>query len=192
MACSRGRSLPDLSDRFEERQSFDIADGAADLAQHEVKAVIVVEDEVLDGIGYVRNHLDGRAEVVAASLLGEDVLIDAPGRDVVGLACGPPGETLVMAKVEVGLGAIVGYEHFAVLIWRHRSWVEVEIGIELAQPDLVAARLQQRAERRRSQTLSERRNHAAGDEDVPRHGTQPLRLPARFAKRTGGTCQGCG
>ena len=161
----------DLSDRFEERQSLDIADSAADLTQHEVKAVIVVEDEVLDGVGYVRNHLDGRAEVVAASLLGEDVLIDAPGRDVVGLACGPPGETLVMAKVEVGLGAIVGHEHFAVLIRRHRSWVEVEIGIELAQPDLVPPRLQQRAERRRSQTLSERRNHAAGDEDVPRHGT---------------------
>src|SRR5262249_14477781 len=32
------------------------------------------------------------------------------------------------------------------------------------------------------QTLSERGNHAAGDEDVPRHGTLPLRPPARFAK----------
>jgi hypothetical protein len=42
--------------------------------------------------------------------------------------------------------------------------------------------LQQRAQSRRCQTLSERGNHAAGDEDVPRHGTLPLRPPSRFAK----------
>ena len=79
----------------------------------------------------MRNHLDGGAEIVAASLLGEDVLIDAAGRDVVGLACGPSGETFVMAKVEVGLGAIVGHEHFAVLIRRHRSGSRLRYGSSL-------------------------------------------------------------
>ena len=64
------------------------------------------------------------------------------------------GEALVMAEVEVGLGAVVGDEHLAVLVRRHRARIDVEVGIELAQPHLVAARLQQRAERRRSQTLA--------------------------------------
>ena len=82
-----------------------------------------------------------------------------------------------MAEVEVGLGAVVGDEDLAMLIRRHRAGIDVEIGVELAQADLVAARLQQRAERRRSETFAERGDHAAGDEDVPRHGTQPLRLP---------------
>ncbi len=161
----------DLADRLEERQALDVADGAADLAQHEVELVIAVEDEILDRVGDVRDHLDGGAEIIAAPLLGQDVLIDAPGGDVVGLGGGTPGKALVMAEVEVGLGAVVGHEHFAVLVRRHRSGIEIEIGIELAKPDLVAAGLQQGAERRRSQTLSERRNHAAGDEDIPRHGT---------------------
>src|SRR5450755_2799384 len=89
------------------------------------------------------------------------------------------GEVFV---IEIGLGAVVGHEHFAMLVRRHRSGVEIEIGIELAEPNLVAPRLQQRAQRCRSQTFAERRNHAAGDEDVPRHGTQPLRLWSRFAK----------
>ena len=119
----------------------------------------------------MRDHLDGGAEIIAAPLLGQDVLIDAPGRDVVGLGGRPAGEALVMAEIEIGLGAIVRHEHFAVLIWRHRSGIEIEIRVELAKPDLVASRLQQRAERRRSQTFSERRNHAAGDEYIPRHGT---------------------
>src|SRR2546429_186586 len=89
---------------------------------------------------------------------------------------------LVMAEIEIGLGAVVGHEHFAVLIRRHRSGIEVEIGVEFAETDLVPASLQQGTKCRRSQTLSERRNHAAGDEYVPRHGTQPLRPLARFAK----------
>src|SRR5262249_48639061 len=80
------------------------------------------------------------------------------------------------------LGAVVSHEDFAVLIRRHRAWIEIEIGVKLAKPDLVTASLQQRAQSRRCQTLSERGNHAAGDEDVPRHGTLPLRPPVRFAK----------
>ena len=44
------------------------------------------DDELLDGVGDVRDHLHGAAEVVAAPLLGEDLLVDAAGGDVVGLA----------------------------------------------------------------------------------------------------------
>jgi len=130
----------------------------------------------------VRHDLDGGAEIVTAAFLGQDVLVDAPRRDVVGPRCRPAGEAFVMAEIEIGLGAVIRHEHFAVLIRRHRPGIEIEIGVELAKPDLVAASLQQGAKRRRSQTLSERGNHAAGDEDVPRHGTLPLRLPVRFAK----------
>jgi hypothetical protein len=61
-----------------------------------------------------------------------------PVGDVVGLGGGTPGEALVVAEIEIGLGAVVGHEHFAVLIRRHRSGIEVEIGVELAEADLVA------------------------------------------------------
>ena len=66
----------------------------------------------------------------------------------------PAGEALVMAEVEIGLGAVIGDEHLAMLIGRHRAGIDVEIGIELAQPDRIAARLQQRAERRRCEALA--------------------------------------
>jgi hypothetical protein len=162
--------VAELPDRLEERQALDVADGAADFAQHEVEAVIAVADEVLDGVGDVRDHLDGGAEIIAAALLGQDVLIDAAGSDVVFLGRRIAGEALVMAEVEVGLGAVVGDEHLAVLIGRHRPRIDVEIGVELAQADLVAARLQQGAKCRRGQAFTEGGHHAAGDENVPRHG----------------------
>ena len=144
-----------LADGFEERQAFDVADGAADLAQHEIEVVVAVADEILDGVGDVRNDLDGGAEIIAAPLLGEDVLIDAAGGDVVLARRRPAGEALVMAEVEIGFGAVVGDEHLAMLVGRHGARIDVEIGVELAQPHLVAARLQQRAERRGGETLAQ-------------------------------------
>ena len=81
--------VAELADRLEERQALDVADRAADLAQHEIEAVIAVADEVLDGVGDVRDDLDGGAEIIAAPLLGDDVLVDAAGGDVVLL--GSPG-----------------------------------------------------------------------------------------------------
>ena len=60
-----------------------------------------------------------------------------------------------MAEVEIGLGAVIGDEHFAVLVRRHRARIDVEVGIELAQANLVTARLQQRAESRGGETLAQ-------------------------------------
>jgi hypothetical protein len=51
------------------------------------------------------------------------------------------GEALVVAEVEVGLGAVVGDEDLAVLEGRHRPGVDVDVGVELQQRDLEAARL---------------------------------------------------
>jgi hypothetical protein len=47
-----------------------------------------------------------------------------------------------MAEIEVGLGAVVGDVDLAMLIGRHGAGVDIEIGVELAQTDLEAARLQ--------------------------------------------------
>ncbi len=124
--------VAELTDRLEEGQALDVAHGAADLAQHEIDALVAAGDEGLDGVGDVGDHLHRRAEIIAAPLLADDLLVDAPRGDVVGLAGGTPGEALVMAEVEVGLSAVVGDEHLAVLIGAHGSRVDIEIGVELA------------------------------------------------------------
>ena len=77
--------VPKLADRFDERQAFDVADRPADLADDEVEPVDVGEREFLDRVGDVRDDLDGRAEIIAAPLLGDDVAVDAAGGDIVRL-----------------------------------------------------------------------------------------------------------
>ena len=44
-----------------------------------------------------------------------------------------------MAEVEICLGAVLGYEDFAVLIRRHRPRIDIDVGIELLQADGEAA-----------------------------------------------------
>jgi hypothetical protein len=68
----------ELADGLEEGQRLDVADGAADLDDGHVGALGGLSDARLDLVGDVRNHLHRRAEVLAAALLGDDRLVDAP------------------------------------------------------------------------------------------------------------------
>ena len=82
--------LAHLADGLEERQRLDVADGAADLDDHDVRIAVAGDaaDALLDLVGDVRDDLDRAAEVVAAALLGDDRLVDAAGGDVAELATG--------------------------------------------------------------------------------------------------------
>ena len=166
--------VAELPDRLDEGHRLNVADRSADLAENEVEIVVCVEDERLDLVRDVRDHLHGRAEVVAATLLVEDVLVQPARRDVVGLNGRTSGEPLVMAEVQIGLGAVVRDEHLAVLGRAHGARIHVQVGIEFAQPHPVSTGLQQCAEGGRSYSFSKGRNHAAGDENVTRHGLEPI------------------
>src|SRR5439155_18271543 len=127
------------------------------------------DDARLDLVRDVRDDLHRAPEVVAAALLVEDALVDLPRRDVVRAAKGEAGEALVMPEVEIGLGAVVGNEHLAVLEWAHRARIDVEVGIELLHRHGEAARLEEEAERARGDALAERGHDATGDEDESGH-----------------------
>ena len=157
-----------LADRLEERLAFDVADGAADLDDHDLRAGVAADgaDAVLDLVGDVGDGLDGAAEVVAAALAGDDGLVDLAGRDGGGAGQVLVEEALVVAEVEVGLGAVGGDEDLAVLVRRHGAGVDVEVGVELLDDDGDVAGLEEPADGGGGDALANRANHAAGDEDV--------------------------
>ena len=83
--------MPQLADGFEERKRFDVADGAADLDDHDVDSGGLVRrpgdapHRGLDFVGDVRDHLHGFAQIVAAALARDDLLVDAAAGQIVGL-----------------------------------------------------------------------------------------------------------
>ena len=147
--------LAHLADGFEKRQGLDIADGAADFDDGDVGAVgRNLAHGVLDLVGHVRDDLHGLAEVVAAALLENDLLVDAAGGEVVIARQRRMGEALVVAEVEVGFGAVVGDEHLAMLEGRHGAGIDVQVGIELHHVDAQAAALKQAADGGGGETLA--------------------------------------
>ena len=131
--------LAELPDRLEERQRFDVADGAADLGDHHVVSRSGAADGVLDLVGDVRDDLHGAAQVLAPPLLVDDRLVDPPGGDVVLLGERAVDEPLVVSEVEIGLGPVVGHEHFAVLKRRHGTRVHIDVRVELLHRDVQPA-----------------------------------------------------
>ena len=163
--------LAELADGLEEREALDVADRAADLGDEHVDLGELGQavHAALDLVGDVRDDLHGAAEVVAAALLGDDAVVDAAGGDV-GVALDElVEEALVVAQVEVGLGAVLGDEDLTVLERAHRPRVDVDVRVELLARDLEAALLEQPADGRRRDALAEPADDAAGDEDVLGH-----------------------
>jgi hypothetical protein len=139
-----------------ERQRLDVADRPADLDDVHVGPGRERErvHAPLDLVGDVRDHLHGAPKVIAASLARQDGVVDLPGGDVVAARDRQLREALVVAEVQVGLGAVVGDEHLAMLERAHRAGIDVQVGIELLDGDAEAARLEKQPQRRRGDSLA--------------------------------------
>jgi hypothetical protein len=160
--------MAQLPDRLHEGQALDVADRAADLADHHVDIGAAERaDGVLDLVGDVRDDLHRAAVVLAGALLLDHRLVDPARGDRRMLGAGHAEEALVVAEVEIGLGAVIGDVDLAVLERVHGPGIDVEVRVELLDLDPVAHVDEQPPERRRGDALAERADHPAGDEDVP-------------------------
>jgi hypothetical protein len=77
-----------------------------------------------------------------------------------------------MSEIEVRLRAVVSNEHFAVLERRHRSWVDVDVRVELHHLDLHPARLERTTDARRRKAFTKTRNNTAGYENIFGHNVE--------------------
>src|SRR4051794_10878420 len=158
----------ELPDRLEERQRLDVAHRSADLADDNVgrRRDGARADARLDLVRDVRNDLHRRTEELALTFLAQHGIPDRAGRVARGAGEVLVDEALVVADVEVRLGPVLGDEHLAVLEGAHRAGVDVQVRVELLRLYSQPARLEETPERAGDDSLPERRDDAAGDEDV--------------------------
>ena len=132
-----------LADRFEKRQAFDVADGPPHFHDHHVVLAGGGQRShaAFDLIRNVRNHLDGRPQVIPPPFLGNHFIVHLSCRRVVLAGHADVEETLVVPQVEVRFGTIVGDIDFAVLERVHRSRIDVDVRVELLNRHTQAARL---------------------------------------------------
>ena len=102
------------------------------------------------------NHLHRFAQIIAAPLAMDDLLVDPAGGEIIALRQLGVREALVVAQIEIGLGAIVGDENFAVLERAHGARIDVQVRIELLQRHPQPAAFEQTPDGRRRNAFSER------------------------------------
>src|SRR6266853_2458766 len=165
----RAELQPHLPHRFEERQRLDVPDRAADLDDRHFRLACAARNERLDLVGDMRDHLHRAAEVVAAALFSYHRIVDLAGGEVVVAVHPCRLETLVVAQIEVGLGAVLGNEHLPVLKGAHRAGIDVDVRVELEESDFDAARFEDRGEGGGGYPLPQRGNHTARHEHILGH-----------------------
>ena len=153
-----------LADGLQKGLGFDVAHGAANLADDHVHILVGHGvDAAFDLVGDMGDDLDGGAQVVAPALPVQHRPVDLAGGNGAVAAEILVHEPLVMAQVQVRLGAVLGDEDLAVLVGAHGAGVHINIGVELLVAHPQAPLLQQTAQRRRADALAQAGHHTAGD-----------------------------
>ncbi|OIQ63239.1 hypothetical protein GALL_552200 [mine drainage metagenome] len=151
-AVVRSQLQAELTYRFQERQRFNVADGASNLDNGHVHCVSCAKtgstfDEILNFIGDMRNDLYCLAKVVAPAFFLKHAFVNLARCEVVGLFHARLDKTLIVTQVEVSLGTVIGDKYFTMLERRHGARVDVQIGIEFDKSDFEASRFQNRSKR---------------------------------------------
>ena len=167
---------PQLSDGFHERRTLNVADGTAHLCDDKVEGL----PRPLQGEGRIKtispsfggieggsehppfnlirdvwHHLDGLAQIVSTAFAVDDGLVDTTCCYRVVSCCMYACKALVVPQVEIGLETVLRHVALAVLVGVQRARVNVDIGVELLNGDLVAACLQQFTDRGGNDALSQ-------------------------------------
>lgn len=99
--------------------------------------------------------MDCLAQVGTLALTGDDGVVDLAGRDIVSLRGVNAQKALVMAQVQVGLGAVFRDVAFAVLVRVQRAGVYVNVRVEFLYGDSQPASLQEFGKRRCHDALAQ-------------------------------------
>ena len=78
----------------------------------------------------MRDDLNGSPEVVPASLLGNNRVVNLAGGKIIILAQLGMCKPFVMAEIKIGFGAIIGYKNLTMLERIHCTRIHVNIRIE--------------------------------------------------------------
>ena len=121
------------------------------------------------------DDLDSLAQVGTLALFVQHIPVDLAGSQVGVFVQVFIGKTLVMAQVQVGLGAVVSHKDLAVLQRAHRAGVHVDIRVQFLACHFQAAGLQQAAQAGGGNALAQPGNDAAGNKNILRcHDTSSL------------------
>src|SRR5215469_769970 len=125
----------ELANRFEKWKAFNVSSRASDFCDHHVVFALVRKfaDTILNHVGDVWNHLHGFAQIIAAAFLQNDCFVNLTAGKIIVPRENAISESLVVAKIEISLRAVVQHVDLAVLKGIHGSGIDIKIRIKLLE-----------------------------------------------------------
>ena len=157
-----------LAHRLDVGKRLNVAHRSTNLCDDEVVVVLGPQnlDASLDFVRDVRDDLDRLAEVFSAPLLVDHALVDAAGRDVVGLRGLDVQETFVVPEVQIRFRAVHSHIAFPMLVGIQGPWIHIDVRIELLDGHFVASCLKEFGQRGADDALAQTAAHSPRDKDV--------------------------
>src|SRR5208337_4864371 len=94
----RSQICAQLTNGFQERQTFNVADRAANFHNCDINSVAKISNFILDFISDMRNYLNSFPQVLPASLFLDHGIVNLTRSEVILLSQGRMSESLVMAQ----------------------------------------------------------------------------------------------
>ena len=121
-----------MTHSLHKRLAFHIANGASNLCDNNVIVAGLAKQKhpALDFVSYMWHYLDRFSKIGAFPLTRYDGVVYPSSSDVIGLGRMNSKETLIVAKVKVGLGPVLRHITLPVLIGIEGAGVYIEIRVK--------------------------------------------------------------
>ena len=134
-----------LTDSLHERSTLNVAYGASHFGDDKVESI--PKHPPLYLVRDMRHHLDGLAKIVAMTLAVDNSFVNPTCGNAVVPCCLNTCKPFIVTQIEVCFHTVSGNVALAMFIRVQRSWVNVDVRVELLNGYLVTTCLQQFANR---------------------------------------------
>ena len=134
-----------LSYSLKIRSTLNVANSSTDFSNNEIIMVFLSEqlNVALNLVGNMRHDLNGLSQIISPSLLIDNSLINTSCSQRVRLSGLNTSKALIVTKVKVGFHTVHGNITLTMFIRVKSSRVDVDVGVELLNGNVVPPCLQQ-------------------------------------------------
>ena len=157
-----------LTQSFNKWQWFDITNRTTNFSNHDVcvRRFSGTHHLFLQSVRDVWDNLNSCTIIITTTFLSQNFRVHTSWRNVWVLVQVNVDETLIVSQVQISFQTVISNESFTVLVWWHRSWVNVNVWIKLLYGNLEAAVLQQATQWCCDDTLTQWWNNTTSNKDV--------------------------
>ena len=177
----------ELSERFDVGGRFNVSNRATEFDDARIWNFVTaisglmsdIFDPFLNRIGHMGDHLNRFSKVITTAFSLDNLGVDFTGGKIVILAEVNIEETLVVAKIQIDLAAVVENEHFSVFKRRHCASIAVQIWIDFDRSDSQASAFQQNADATCCYSFAQSGQDSSANNNVL-HAHQRAFMPSRL------------